>query len=680
VSGEIAKKHVEEISRFHRIRGGGPGYHASALYIQNALREYGYADIELEGFLADGFTYYLGWPTPVGSRVEAAELWLLEPEKELLARFSDVAVSLMPYSNGGHAVGTVIDVGGGERDEDYEGIDVRGKIVLATGSGSTVHRKAVIERGALCILVTPSGRADRQDYPDLIEMQRLSPRGEEVDKTTFGFSLSERQSRRIRQWLAEGKEVKVEANVDAELFDGEMEVLTTAMKGSLFPEQEIILIAHLDHYRPGAGDNATGSASNLEIARALKRLIEREAIPPPKRSIRIMWVPEFHGTMAYLAKHPELGRKGLAALNMDMTGQDQYKTRSLMAYRRPPLSSPSYVGDVVENMLRYVDTADIHSARGSRQFFNYRVGDYSGGSDHVPLTDPSIGVPAVMLGFSPDRFHHTSEDTVDKVDPTSLKRVTLVAMASVLFMANADDEEALRLAGEVAGQGLGRLGRMTKKNVNDLYETLTDSDEDSFHERFKHALTYTEVAGEVEMSAIRSCQDFATQESVLSAIEQLATSIEANVESEIQKIEQYYESLCSIHDLQPKAPTLTALEKKAQQIVPTRKFRGIMDRSSVMGSMVAKSKGEIWSSKGTNGRDLLAGYEEDERWYQEHAEKMGGLRTVIRSHIFELSNLIDGKRSVLDIRNALSAEFGETDLEFVMKYISDLKRFNLVTY
>ena len=55
--------------------------------------------------------------------------------------------------------------------------------------------------------------------------------------------------------------------------------------------------------------------------------------------------------------------------------------------------------------------------------------------------------------------------------------LTLVALASVLFMANAEDEEALRLAGEVAGQGLARLGRMTKKNVNDLYQVLEQADE-----------------------------------------------------------------------------------------------------------------------------------------------------------------------------------------------------------
>ena len=171
VSGEIAKGYVEDLARYHRIRGGGPGYHGAAVYIRDKLREYGYTEVELERFLADGFTYYLGWRSPVGSRVEEAELWMLEPEKEILARYSEVAVSLMPYSNRSRATGSLVDVGRGDRDEDYENINVRGKIALATGSGVAVHQKAVLERGALGVLVTPSGRADRQDYPDLLDDQ-----------------------------------------------------------------------------------------------------------------------------------------------------------------------------------------------------------------------------------------------------------------------------------------------------------------------------------------------------------------------------------------------------------------------------------------------------------------------------------------------------------------------------
>jgi hypothetical protein len=115
--------------------------------------------------------------------------------------------------------------------------------------------------------------------------------------------------------------------------------------------------------------------------------------------------------------------------------------------------------------------------------------------------------------------------------------------------------------------------------------------------------------------------------------------------------------------------------------VPVRRFRGILDPSlGVIGSMVARSKGDVWSSKNSDLGDLESGFEQDVAWYVARTENMGGLRSVLRNHFFELVNLIDGRRSVLDIRNALSAEFGETDLELVMKYVSDLERFELVTF
>jgi len=31
------------------------------------------------------------------------------------------------------------------------------------------------------------------------------------------------------------------------------------------------------------------------------------------------------------------------------------------------------------------------------------------------LTDSTVGKPAVMLGQNPDRFYHTSTDTIDKI-------------------------------------------------------------------------------------------------------------------------------------------------------------------------------------------------------------------------------------------------------------------------
>jgi len=48
--------------------------------------------------------------------------------------------------------------------------------------------------------------------------------------------------------------------------------------------------------------------------------------------------------------------------------------------------------------------------------------------------------------------------------------------------------------------------------------------------------------------------------------------------------------------------------------------------------------------------------------------------------MFEIANLADGNRSVLEIRDVISAQFGETDLEFVVRFVEDMKRLGLFSY
>ena len=330
VSGERAWDLVASISMYHRIRGGGEGsdYNRCVDWLAGELGEIKGLEVEVEKFKADGFERYLDWLSPVGWRVREAELWLLEPEERLLARFSDQAVSLMPYSQGGEAESEVVYVGQGKSDQDYEGKDVEGKIVFALGgNGTKVHREAVIKRDAAGVVVGPSGRTDRIEYPDLIEVNRLSPKGEERSKAGFGFAVSRRQAEELVSYFEGGKGVTMRARVDAELIDGDMPTIDARFVGTEHPEQEIILMGHLDHYKPGANDNASGCAGLVEIIRNISSLVERGDIPPPRRTTRFLFLPELHGAAAYASRHVDIGERGIAGLNLDMIGEDTASVR-----------------------------------------------------------------------------------------------------------------------------------------------------------------------------------------------------------------------------------------------------------------------------------------------------------------------------------------------------------------
>ena len=266
VSGERAWDMMSKISRFHRIRGGGEGteYNKCVEWLAEELRRIGVVDVKIEKYRSDGYKEYYLWRSPVGWRIKEAELWLLEPEKKLFTRFSDQALSVMEYSNGGQVESEVIHVGKGTSDADYEGKDIKGKLVFATAGpgglgaspGYEVHHQAVLRRGAAGIIVGPSAREDRLQYADMLEDSRLSPKGEDRRNAGFGFAISRRQEKELLSYFAAGKKVRMRAKVEAELFDGEMPILEATIRGTQDPDQEILIMGHLDHYKPGANDNA----------------------------------------------------------------------------------------------------------------------------------------------------------------------------------------------------------------------------------------------------------------------------------------------------------------------------------------------------------------------------------------------------------------------------------------
>lgn len=657
ISGERAKDYVERISRFHRLRGGGPGsgFNDAVDYVVSELDKFGLDDVHVERFLSDGLASYLRWRSPIGWRVKGASLYLTQPRSQLLADFSHLAVSLMAYSNGGEAEAAVVYVGDGNSDEDYDGLEVEGKIVFAMGGdGSGVHRKAVLERGALGVVVGPSRRINRMDYPDLVELKRLSFSGDERENAGWGFSLNRRQAESLLRMFESGQEIRMRAEVDAELFDGEMPVISALIRGRTLPEEEILIMGHLDHYKPGANDNASGSAGMMEMARVLSELIQSGDIERPHRSIRFLWVPENNGSAAYVDAHPEVGDHTLVGINLDMIGEDIVTTRGNLNLNRPPYSNPSYLGDVVASMFEWIDGLDLYSKLGSKTRMNYRDIGYSGGSDHVIFNDRTIGVPSMMLGHS-DVFHHTSYDTPDKCDPTEMRRVITATTMAAYVIANADDRMARKIAFLTAESALGRIQGRTERSGRAIENALRgESAATQGPFAYRNALEYATIVTEVEQQAIQTATRLSTSSATATFIEQLASTLDNDLENEKARIGLLYEELCRSFGVPAREYSLNAVESQANQIVPTREYRGPLP-SSYLSTRLG----------------------EEFNWYRENEMAVGG---NVGNKMFEIANLADGHRSILEIRDIISAQFNETGLEFVARFAEDMKRLGLFSY
>jgi hypothetical protein len=198
------------------------------------------------------------------------------------------------------------------------------------------------------------------------------------------------------------------------------------------------------------------------MVRTIQTLLQTKKVAPPRLSIHFMWVPEFYGTMAYITRHPEARRcegwddprqKGpmtdagpctVANLNLDMVGEDHVLTRTRFYLTRSPDSVPSFLDALLTDLLEQAKGMDLFAITGSRNYWIAEMCPYAQGSDHDVFV--GLGVPATMVGHAPDWTHHTSEDTLEKTDPTSLFRAGVVSTVATLWLAGASEKDWQRLA------------------------------------------------------------------------------------------------------------------------------------------------------------------------------------------------------------------------------------------
>ena len=647
LSGEIAKDHVIQITRHHRIQGSR-GFRAAAHYVLEQLRGYGFSkqDAYIESFKSDGRVQYQTWQSPSGWDVEWAELRLLEPYEERIVGYPEVAMSLITYSNPGDVTAELVWVGAGTRDSDYAGKDVRGKFVLATGYGGAVHRLAVLKYGAkavVCYLDDERAKA----YPDMLQYTGMWPRTEELERVTFGFNLTNRQGEKLRQLLEAGKKVVLRGQVKGiGLEPYFMDVVVAHIRGSERPEEELVFSAHLDHPKESANDNASGSAAILDIARALKELIDSGRLPRPKRSLRFLWVPEWYGTMAYLDRHPELkgpalGGTFLANLNLDMVGEHLELIHSKLILTRTPDSIPSVVNDVVANMAAMVDRMSVRTPRGSLSAFNYRVTPYSGGSDHMMFIERKI--PGVMFSHSPDYTHHTSEDTPDKVDPVELERCEIIATGTMWYLANLEPRQAQELAYLAAGNAAGRLAGELRTATLRLTQAATNGGVGSAWAEGQNALDHALNREVQTLASIRHFNDDA-------GVAQLVADLQAELRRQHETYTALLKQAAQRHGSEADAPPPVVTEPDDR--VPVQTTRGPLD----FGLPASKLP------------------DAEAAWYRSAEFTLSG------SARFELVNFIDGQRTVTAIRNALSAEFGPVNQAVVSRYVSDLVKVGVLRW
>ena len=634
VSGESAMRTVEAFSRLHRMRGSS-GFDAAGELVLSELRRYGYPGAAPIVLPADGRIFYGTQRSRPAWQARFAELWELDAmgaRRERLASWDEAPLGLAQDSESARvADADLVDVGAGTAESDYAGREIAGRIVLTSSQPEAVAELAVGRLGAAGI-VSWAQNQHQGWWGEDESLVRWGHLDTFARTKTFAFMLSPARAAKLRDRLAAGERIRLSALVDAGAEAGAYTIPTAVLRGSdpVVGSEEIVFSCHLDHPRPGANDNASGCAAILEVARTLGKLVAEGRLPSPRRSLRFVWPPEIEGTHALLAGRPELAKAMKAAIHLDMVGGGP-ETRAVFHVTRGPESLPSFVHDLVAAQAGWVNEQTMaYAASGSAAFPLLAAGggkeplraemvELSLGSDHEVYNDSSFGIPAIYFNDWPDRYIHTDRDVAANLDPTKLERAAFLAAATGWALANLEDADAAELWQIQQAAALRRVATTVER---------------------QQGLDRAERENLGRFAARRERELFDSIRRFVTPPREIAVAA---------------------------APFFTALE-------------ALVGRPSAP----ARSGGAVYRRNPQHpGTTSTFGY----AWLPDHlgeernaALRLPGFAGAWGSdYAYEALNLVDGRRSTLEIRDALAATYGPVPLETVEEYLEALLAADLLT-
>ena len=574
LSGERAKRLTGVLSQYHRIQASKE-FLTVVEIIKEELVKLGDEESEIHEYIADGTKRYYEWNAPLSWDIKDGELVLLEPSEKILCQYTEVPESICTHSKSVDLETEVFHIGEGKLDE-IKGENLEGKMVLTSGKPREIFERLAGFNVAGIIAYPSEQKA--QGYLQMIQYVGLWPNAENLKDSTFGFSISRKQALELLNFMKDEKKVIVHAKIDAEIYEGKMHVLSTKINGTKKPSEEIILIAHICHPAPSANDNASGSALLFEVYRTIKMLIEKKKILPPQRTIRFLWVPEFHGTIPWIMeKMEEEAFKPLFCINLDMCGEHPALVGYPFTFSQSSVSTPSYLNDLISMIIDNVKDDNQAVEQGGWQFpWNYRINPFSGGSDHILFNDDPVRIPSVMFGH-PDTFHHTNLDTIEKVDPTTMKRVGITTVTATITAAYEKQYSNQILKDYILGyhQRKGKLIQMIEKE-KDIQEKLEEQEKSIKTLLIYNTLNcFIQFESQILNSIINTFQELDMK--TVKMIEDDMVSTKKNIESILPTIEKQ---------------ELSEKTKEMLDKIPRRKTRGPLNTQDIYKLMSEDKKFE----------------------------------------------------------------------------------------
>ncbi len=417
-SSDNVKKHLEFFTTLTR-RPGTEDELKAAKYIKSKLDEYG---IEAEIYEFDAYVGHVG----------DAKLDILSPVQRSFP--SEPRAFTAPTPPGG-IEGELISMGRG-LPEDYQGVDVKGKIVLIQPGGLAAARmpasQLAEEKGAVAQIHIADGKS-RDIHMGQIRYTWGNPTPDTIHRVPQSplISICNEDGRYLIELTKKGR-VVARIKTDARRGYTKVREPIGTLRGVKEPENFVLFGGHYCSWYKGATDNAAANSMLLEMARIFSE--HRRSLG---RSIKFAWWTcheqgTYAGSTWYVDNFwDDIRDHAVAYLVVDGLGRGDLpgfipkyiETRNSEEIRK-----------FNEMLLKKLFGLEVRSKRlnksGDQSFWGMGFPSFFGKPDF------KAGEDAIVKG-APVWYSHTPEDTLDKVDLEHLFKIPFrITIVSILRLCN----------------------------------------------------------------------------------------------------------------------------------------------------------------------------------------------------------------------------------------------------
>ena len=380
-SGQEAYRHIQYLAETIGSRPTGTSQEqAAADYIAGQLRGYGYR-VEQQRF---EFEHYDD---------RGGSLALLTPSTNSIANHT------LASSPTGDVTGALVAAGIG-RPEDFPPQGLAGQIALVERGTLRFSEKVANAANAGAVGVVVYNNVSGEFRGSL---------GEQGSIPVVGITQEDGQ--RLMALLQQGQ-VTVHLKVDA----GQRVIQSQNVVAKTGDTCRVIVGGHYDSVPegPGANDNASGTATAMEVARGMRGQAEAQGL------CFVAFGGEelgLWGSRKFVEALSEDARSKLVAMiNLDMVGVgDRWR-----------ITGSTNLQDLTSTVSQGLGI-EVRPFEGST-----RAG---GGSDHAPFL--AAGIPAVFIHRLDDPNYHTTNDTAEHVDPAALEAASRMVVGMLNQLATA---------------------------------------------------------------------------------------------------------------------------------------------------------------------------------------------------------------------------------------------------